>query len=49
MDKAERAYLNDPMYKQCVDMLEKLIESRELTPSEIRECAMLACGSAESL
>lgn len=39
----EERYLNDPQYKQMVDVLEGMIHQCHFTPSEIREIAMLAC------
>jgi hypothetical protein len=36
-------YENDVDYHNLVDLLESFIEKCELTPSEIREAAMLAC------
>lgn len=35
-------YQNDPVYRRLVDTLESLIHQNELTPSEIREAAVLA-------
>lgn len=39
----EYRYFNDPVFHQLVDTLEALVREAELTPSEIREAAMLAC------
>jgi hypothetical protein len=36
-------YLNDPMFHRVVDMLHELVRECRLTPSEIRDAAMLAC------
>jgi hypothetical protein len=38
----ERRYLSDPAIKSLVDNLECQIHQLQFTPSEIRECAMLA-------
>lgn len=38
----EERYMNDPVIKNMVDMMEKCIHDLELTPTEIRQCAMLA-------
>jgi hypothetical protein len=42
-EKAKEAYLNDPLYKNMVDCLYRMINELQLSPSEIREAAMLAC------
>ncbi len=42
-------YENDPQYSALVDMLCGIILKLDLTPSEVRECAMLACIKVESL
>lgn len=52
MEKQERRsvrdrYLFDPMYRNLVDTLEKLIHEAQLTPSEVREAAMQACINYE--
>jgi hypothetical protein len=36
-------YLNDPHYHALVNSLRALIEKCEMTPSEVREAAILAC------
>ena len=38
----EQRYLHDPQIRALVDSLESQIEQLNFTPSEIRECAMLA-------
>jgi hypothetical protein len=38
----EYRYNHDPMIKSLVDSLEHSIRDLQFTPSEIRECAMLA-------
>jgi hypothetical protein len=43
MRTPEEAYLIDPIYHSLCDSLEKLIIDANLTPSEVREIAMLAC------
>lgn len=42
MQSIQYRYQNDPMIKALVDRLVSAIENLELTPSEVRECAMLA-------
>jgi hypothetical protein len=42
MQTIEYRYNNDPMVHALVDSLEKSIHDLQFTPSEIRECAMLA-------
>jgi len=42
MQTIEFRYLHDPMVKALVDSLEHSIHELQFTPSEIRECAMLA-------
>ena len=42
MHSIERRYFSDPMVKALVDSLENHIHELQFTPSEIRECAMLA-------
>ena len=39
----QNRYENDPQYHQVCDAMEKLIHEAHLTPSEMRECAVLAC------
>lgn len=39
----EDRYVNDVRYRQLVDMLESCIAEMHLTPSEVREAALLAC------
>ncbi len=43
MKTPEDKYHNDVMYSKFVDMLESMIHNANLTPSEIREAAILAC------
>ncbi len=38
----QEKYLNDPSFKQLVDMIEYGIEKLQFTPSEVREAALLA-------
>jgi hypothetical protein len=42
MMSIEQRYLNDPLVRALVDSLEQYIRELKLTPTEIRECAMLA-------
>ncbi|MFA5166815.1 MAG: hypothetical protein WC449_06020 [Candidatus Paceibacterota bacterium] len=42
MQSIEYRYMHDPLIKALVDSLEHHINALQLTPSEIRECAMLA-------
>ena len=42
MKSIEQRYNEDPMIHNFVDMMERAIEELQITPSEIRECAMLA-------
>jgi len=39
----QERYLSDPMFYQFTNMLESFLHKAEFTPSEIRECAILAC------
>lgn len=43
MRTPQERYLNDPVFNRVVNMLRGLIRDIQLTPSEIREAAMLAC------
>jgi hypothetical protein len=36
-------YLNDPVFHHVVEFLRALLGQAQLTPSEVREAAMLAC------
>ena len=42
MEDMRTRYLRDPLIRRLVDVLEDQIASLNLTPSEIRECAVLA-------
>jgi hypothetical protein len=42
MQSIEYRYLHDPQVHALVDSLENIIHTLQFTPSEIRECAMLA-------
>ena len=42
MQSIEYRYLHDRMVKELVDSLEHHIHELQFTPSEVRECAMLA-------
>ena len=43
MKTPREKYLNDPHYKQLVDVLSYQVEMARFTPSEIREAAIFAC------
>lgn len=43
LKKAEEAYMNDPRYSNLIRTLMGLIETLQMSPSEIREAAMFAC------
>jgi len=42
MDIRDR-YLRDPLIHAMVNYMRKVIRELQLTPTEVRECAMLAC------
>jgi hypothetical protein len=42
MQTIEYRYNNDPMIRALVDSLERTVHDLQFTPSEIRDCAMLA-------
>ena len=42
MRTPEEAYMADPLFRTVVDTLENLITEARLSPSEVREAAMLA-------
>ena len=39
----ETRYLNDPIIHGMVNVMRQAIHELMLTPTELRECAMLAC------
>ena len=43
MKTPRQKYVNDPKYASLVNMMVYLIEEAEMTPSEVREAAILAC------
>lgn len=43
MKSPREKYQNDPMYAALVNSLWSMIEAAEMTPSEVREAAILAC------
>ena len=43
MKSPQQKYLNDPNYHMLCDILENNIRQAQFTPSEVRECAVLAC------
>lgn len=42
VDSVEDRYRRDPQFHTVVDMLEHLIRSANMTPTEVREAAILA-------
>ena len=42
-DDPERRYRRDPVFKLFVDTIHALLRRAEMSPSEVREGAMLAC------
>ena len=48
MDSIRSRYQNDPEFNRLVRMLEGAIEAGQLTGSEVREAAMLACINYEN-
>lgn len=42
-------YRNDPATKHVVDMLTHMILQAELSPAEVRKCAMMAAIKAENM
>ncbi len=42
MNTPQDRYNNDVVYSKIVDSFEALIHAAQLTPSEVRECALLA-------
>lgn len=49
IDDVEARYLRDPLFHNLVDAMYHAIVKLELTPTEIREAAMLAAVKAEIL
>ena len=47
MDKAHKAYENDPAYHALVRTIEAAIENMQLSPHEVREAAMYAVYRSE--
>lgn len=43
MDTPEQRYTRDPIFKHFVDVIESMLHKAEMSPSEVREGAMLAC------
>jgi len=43
MNSVERRYREDPVYNKFVDMMVMMLEQLRLSPSEMREAAVLAC------
>lgn len=44
---AEERYLHDPIFHQFVVSIQQVIETLEMTPSEVREACIFACVLAE--
>ena len=42
-DPPEERYRRDPLFKHFVDVIHAMLEKSEMSPSEVREGAMLAC------
>jgi hypothetical protein len=42
-DRVRDRYANDAPFRRVVDMLQAIVLDLHLTPSEVREAAMLAC------
>jgi hypothetical protein len=47
MKTATEKYMYDATYRVLVDHLENLVESAVVTPSEVREAALMACVNYE--
>ena len=45
----EERYQRDPAFRTLVDVLEHQIQTLQLTPTEVREAAVLACLHVEHL
>ena len=43
MSSPKERYETDPYYKRLTDLIENFLQTAEFTPSEVRECAVLAC------
>ena len=43
MKSPKDRYENDPQYHQLCDMIENFLHTAQFSPSEVRECAVLAC------
>jgi hypothetical protein len=43
MSKSEERYRSDPAFHHMVKAIESVLKDQRLTPSEVREAAMLAC------
>ena len=43
MQSPKERYENDPQYKQLCDLIENFLTQARFTPSEVRECAVMAC------
>ena len=47
MKSPQERYHSDPIFRAIVDQLTALIRTAEITPSEVREAAVLACINYE--
>ena len=43
MNTPEDRYKTDPAYRTLVDLIESQLERAQFSPSEVRECAVMAC------
>jgi hypothetical protein len=43
VEAAEKAYFNDPAFHQMTKAIYNALKEMALTPSEVRDAAMLAC------
>jgi hypothetical protein len=47
MMSVEERFLYDPVFRNIVSAMEKMIETYQFTPTEAREAVMLACVRVE--
>jgi hypothetical protein len=43
VDTPEERYRRDPLFRNFVDVIHRMLRDAEMSPSEVREGAMLAC------